>query len=644
MPSPAHSQQPAFPPPPLPPPPPPINRSQTTGPTTGCISPLPGTPPLDRCFSAPARLLFAGSLEHDDSITLTVSHQNDDYLITVNEKEILIPQKQAQSLRHLLANIQLLDTPKGQTVHLLDNPTLPILSHLSSYYSEGYNSTLTPEYTKKVQQYSNNPKYITAHHVAQSIASSSYLIVGGFNGAGHPEELTLALAHLHETTAAPTNLHLLTGVAQGNKRGRGLDALASPTLLSAITFSHLGTCPLLQSLVHANTVTAHNLPLGVFSQLIRSSPKPLLSHVGRNTDHDPRYKGCLVNTPSTLPPPIVHLAAKGLLSYNPLHADVALLRGTFADGFGNVSLCDEAVRADTLATAAMVSGRGGRVYFQVKGFKKRLEVTDVPGFFVTGVVVVSKPEYHWKTFAGEESAGSESAGSGSACETVRDEYPALPAGWRRRVATRAAAELRKGETVNLGLGAPEKIAQVLHEQGTLKDIVLSTEAGTIGGLPLSGLRFGTAREPDLMCQTSEIFDYYDGGMLDVAVLGLGQMDRNCLNVGKFAGRVTGVGGFAHIAVAAKRLLVFVGRHYADGDDEERMGSKFVEKVESISVDLQSCKAKTVLVVTERCVLQWEREPGLVKLLEVVDDQKIDAVKRSLPFEVDASCCVITAKR
>ena len=55
----------------------------------------------------------------------------------------------------------------------------------------------------------------------------------------------------------------------------------------------------------------------------------------------------------------------------------------------------------------------------------------------------------------------------------------------------------------------------------------------------------------------------------------------------------GVGGFAHIALAARRLVIFVGRHRADTSD------KFVRRVESVSVSLAQIKAARVLIITEQ---------------------------------------------
>jgi propionate CoA-transferase len=180
--------------------------------------------------------------------------------------------------------------------------------------------------------------------------------------------------------------------------------------------------------------------------------------------------------------------------------------------------------------------------------------------------------------------------------------------------------------VNLGLGAPEKVAQVLDEAGLLGGITLSTEAGTIGGRPASGLLFGAATHPDMVVSTATMFDMYDQGFLDVTVLGMGQIDRHSVNVGRFQGRFPGVGGFPNIAIAAKRLAVFVGRHRADASP------KFVEEVESVSVCLEEVKAPRILIVTERCVLEWGKDA--VVLLEVAPGETVESVASSIPWQIE----------
>ena len=598
---------------------------------------------LRRAKSAPARLIFSDELEDIEGVKIDITEGEDRTLrVRVREPgggdvpELVLDgaelQRQfstdlrqispAEVVPALLSRLTLLDTPKGQEAHVVGllHGTASPLQRLVSY--QPLPPTELPDLS---------PKLTTAEDVAGSIASSSTVVIGGFNGSMHAELLTLALGARFAQSGAPKSLTLLFGVAQGNKRGRGLDALAQKGLVKRLVFGHLGTSPMMQGLVRDEHCEAFNLPLGVLSQLFRSSPHPIVCAVGVRTDHDPAVRGCAVNERSrgATPPVVKADDGDGLLKYLPLAADVALLRGTSADTAGNVSLEDEAVVADVFAQASHCHCRGGKVFVQVLRMQQEpLTSIDIPASLVDGIVVAT-PEHHWQTFATPDTSPSLRS-SAATTETVAAKWPVLGAGWRRVVASRAALELRSGETVNLGLGAPEKVAQVLDEAGLLSGINLTTEAGTIGGRPRSGLLFGAATHPDMVVSTATMFDMYDQGFLDVTVLGMGQIDRNSVNVGRFQGRCPGVGGFPNIAIAAKRLVIFVGRHRSDASP------KFVEEVESVSVCLEEVKAQRILIVTERCVLQW-RKDGVV-LLEVAPGETAESVASSIPYEIEIRGC------
>jgi propionate CoA-transferase len=471
-------------------------------------------------------------------------------------------------------------------------------------------------------------KTVTAAEAIRLIRDRDTVVVGGFLGACFPEELTLALEERFLGAGGPRELTVVFPVAAGDRKGRGLDRLVHPGLLRRAIGGHWAAAPALQKLAVEGEIEAYNLPLGSMSQLFRdiAGRKPgSLSRVGLGTFVDPRHGGGKINERTTDDlVELVTLDGEEYMFYKSLALDVALLRGTTADPDGNVTMEREALTADSLSIATAVHNARGLVIVQVERTAERRSLNprevEIPGALVDCVVVAS-PERHWQTMGARYTP----AYSGELRVPMQSAAP-LALTERKVIARRAAMELRPNSVVNLGVGIPEGIAKVANEEHILDYLTLTAEPGIIGGMPAGGLDFGAGINPHAIIDESAQFDFYDGGGLDAAFLGLAQADREGnVNVSRFGPRLAGAGGFINISQNAKRL-VFVGTFAApsrpgiqDGKlviEDENAYPKFVAEVEqrTFSGPYAAARGQPVLYVTERCVFRLTT--GGLELIEI----------------------------
>lgn len=479
-------------------------------------------------------------------------------------------------------------------------------------------------------------KIVSADEAIAIIRPGDTVASSGFIGCCTPEQLIATLETRFLTTGTPTDLTLVFAAAPGDGKDQGLNRLAHEGLLKRVVAGHWGLVPRLADMAMANKMEAYNLPLGTMSQLFRdiaAHRAGTLTKVGLRTFVDPRQSGGRINdrTHDELVR-LLELDGEEWLFYRTFPINVALIRGTTADTTGNLTMEREALTLDTLALAMAARNSDGFVIAQVERIAApgtlSARAVQVPGVLVD-CVVVAPGERHRQTYATPYHA----AFSGEQ-RVPLDTFETLPLDERKIIARRAAMELPMGGVVNLGVGVPEGVASVANEERLSGYVTLTAEPGIIGGVPQGGLDFGAGVNTDAIIQQNQQFDFYDGGGLDMACLGLAQVDaEGHVNVSRFGNRLAGAGGFINISQNA-RHVVFAGTFTTGGLEvvvdhgklvivREGRCRKFVREVEQITFNgsYAAAQGQPVLYVTERCVLRRGRDG--VELIEVAPGIDID---------------------
>ncbi|WP_454736410.1 acyl CoA:acetate/3-ketoacid CoA transferase [Cupriavidus necator] len=488
-------------------------------------------------------------------------------------------------------------------------------------------------------------KVITAREAAALVHDGWTVASAGFVGAGHAEAVTEALEQRFLHSGLPRDLTLVYSAGQGDRGARGVNHFGNAGMTASIVGGHWRSAPRLAVLAMAEQCEGYNLPQGVLTHLYRAiaGGKPgvmtkigLHTFVDPRTAQDPRYHGGAVNERARKAlaegkacwVEAVDFRGDEYLFYPSFPIDCALLRCTAADARGNLSTHREAFHHELLAMAQAAHNSGGIVIAQVESLVDHHEILQaihVPGILVDYVVVCDNPANHQMTFAEAYNPAYVTPWQGevaaAAAEADEAAVAAGPLDARTIVQRRAVMELarRAPRVVNLGVGMPAAVGALAHQAG-LGGFTLTVEAGPIGGTPADGLSFGASAYPEAVVDQPAQFDFYEGGGIDLAILGLAELDgHGNVNVSKFGegegALIAGVGGFINITQSA-RAVVFMGTLTAGGLEvragdgqlqivREGRVKKIVPEVSHLSFNgpYVASLGIPVLYITERAVFE-----------------------------------------
>lgn len=476
-------------------------------------------------------------------------------------------------------------------------------------------------------------KVVTAAEAASRIPDGAVVTVSSSSALGCPDLVLKAIGTRFEEEAHPRDLTTIHPIAAGDMYGvKGVDYIARDGLLSRILGGSYPSgpsskpMPEIWKMVVENRVAAYNVPSGVLFDMNREAAanRPgVLTKVGLNTFVDPLREGCAMNDRAAAAPIVRRVEFDGdtWLHFPNLVPNVAIIRATTADEFGNLTYEHEGAYLGGLEQAICVRNHGGLVIAQVSRVTKRgsLRPHDVrvPGHLVDLVVIDADQKQTCETPYDPAISG----------QIMRpwDSFGLVEHGVEKIIARRAAMELKPGMTANLGFGISAMVPRILLEEGHPDAVTWAIEQGAVGGMPLTGFAFGCASNADAFVPSPQQFIYFQGGGFDLSFLSFLEVDLegnvNVSKLGKKPYLTAGCGGFVDITAGARKI-VFSGWFEAGAqveltDDGIHIAApgkftKMVEAVEHVTFSGERARelGQEILYITERCVIRLTDE-GLV---------------------------------
>lgn len=481
----------------------------------------------------------------------------------------------------------------------------------------------------------NKVPVMTAEEAIKLVPSNAVVsFLGAGGGIVEPTALINALAERFEREQAPRDLTLWHPAGLGDRGEKGMSVLAKPGLIKRSIGSHYGQSPRIADMADRNEIEAYCFPMGVMTKLAcaAAAGQPgVLTKTGIGTYMDPRKTGGKLNPKTTEDLiKVMDIDGEEYLFYKTVRPDVALIRGSTADEEGFITMEDEIVFLDILAAAQAAKNNGGIVIAQVQKLVKKgsLHPKDVrvPGYLVDALVVVPDQQQLYGAPINRYMSGDYTQ--------VEGDVQIVPLDQRKVIARRALMEVKPGDIGNVGVGISDGVGKIAAEEGVSEEFTLTVEQGSVGGISAQGIFFGANVNSKAVIDMPSMFDFYDGGGLDICFLSFAELDRHGnVNVSRFNNKVMGVGGFINISANSKKV-VFSGTFTAGGLKTAVEGgririvsegrfTKLRDEVEEISFSGENAvrTGQDIIYLTERASFRLTK--GGVELFEIAEGMDLE---------------------
>ncbi len=434
-----------------------------------------------------------------------------------------------------------------------------------------------------------NTPIISSIEAAKMVKEGDVLFQGGFGMTGNPVHLMNALAEIGtgQLTFVGNNV---------GEPGLGGGKLLRNGQIKKMIGSFFTSNPDAVKAAQEGLVDYELLPQGSLAEAIRAGG------AGIGGFYTPTSAGTLIadGKETKVIDGVEQVFIKGI------RANVAFIRAWKADTAGNLQYrMTEQNFNRAMATAADLVIAEVQEIVSVGDIKP--EDIHTPGCYVDYLV--------------EEKLTAEDLGSSASVSSSKkvDEV-------RMNMAKRALAELKKGDVVNLGIGIPTLVADLITQE---HGIILHTENGMlgVGPVPTDGggamdYPVNAGKIPVTALKGSSYFDSADsfamirGGHIDVAIMGGLEVDelRNLANWAVPGKPLLGVGGAMDLAAGAKKLIITMTHTNPDGS------SKIVP---TCTLPL-TAKGVVDLIITDLAVFDYSA--GSLTLIDLLPGADLETVR------------------